>query len=64
MGRLVTPDGAPTINSSWFEDHCSKHPHWKPREKQMSALCSAKEMPSVRCFRSELYSLYDDLKKL
>ena len=33
LARLQTKYGTPTINSRWFEQHCSKYSHWRPTEE-------------------------------
>ena len=67
MGRLQTADGAPTINSNWFEEHCYKHPSWKPSEEQMNSLnygIYVLEEEGYDASASEIKELYEQLKKL
>ncbi len=67
MGRLQTADGAPTINSDWFEEHCYKHPSWKPSEEQMKILRKyvIGEWRDLTIGQDKiLTSLYTDLEKL
>ncbi len=67
MGRLQTADGATTINSDWFEEHCYKHPSWKPSEEQMKILRKyvIGEWRDLTIGQDKiLTSLYTDLEKL